>query len=409
MINRFLAQTNIITTMAITGALMLAIAGGCKPSEPTLPTSKNASQAGPLGYGWVFASAITNDEIDLSDRCLAQKAVALAYLAEGNVEMAQACALQIEDYNRGMVLAAIAEWLVTHGEPSKAEALLPALEACGFVAKDWQREYISSAIIRIQALLGKEQTVVKSAARFNNRSSIGGDVAANLALVLARTGRVDEATGILKNLTQTNGLNTSDSSVKGYLDIATLGKLDQGAVTQALVKAWEAAGTIKPPRRWDLQLQVIDAMTKQGMSSDALQRLALISTTITTAVKLPPEVHAAMLCQCALLWKNLGQPKNAEGLRSEAEKTIARKLEVIFQPGAYAVIGTMYADTGDLTQAREWYGRALDVAAGLENRRPRAQAGVEVCESLAKHKEVIDAGIQKRLERLNGTFDAAKP
>ncbi|MEI6563080.1 MAG: hypothetical protein WCO42_02095 [bacterium] len=409
MTNRFWAQTNIFTTLAITSGLMLALAGGCKPSEPSLPTSRNAGQAGPLGYGWVFACAITNDEIDLSDRCLAQKAVALAYLAEGNVEMAQACALQIEDYSRGMVLAAIAEWLVAHNESEKAEALLPALEASGFVAKDWQREYIGSAIIRVQALLGKEQVVVKNAAKFSDHSRLGGDVAASLALVLARTGRVDEATGILGNLTQTNGLNTADSSVKGYLDMAALGRLDRGAVTQALVKAWEAAGTIRPPRRWDLQLEVIDAMTKQGMSKDALEHLALTSSNITIAVKLPPEVHSAMLCQCALLWKKLGQPQNGEALRGEAEKAIARKMEVIFQPGAYAIIATMYAEAGDLAQARTWYGRALDVAAGLENRRPRAQAGVEVCESLARHKEVIDAGIQKRLERLNGTFDVAQP
>ncbi|MEI6515194.1 MAG: hypothetical protein WCO77_04385 [bacterium] len=405
---RIFTRYNILKS-AFAGGLLLALAAGCKPSEPFLPTSKNIGQSGPLGYGWVFACAITNDEIDLSDRCQAQKSVALAYLAEGNVEMAQACALQIEDYSQGMALAAIAEWLVTHNEPGKAEALLPALEACGFVAKEWQREYISSAIIRVQALLGKEQTVVKSAAKFNDHSRFGGEVAANLALVLARTGRVDEATGILRNLTQTNGLNTTDSSVKGYLDMATLGRLDPGAVTQALVKAWETAGTIRPPRRWDLQLQVIDAMTQQGMSKEALPHLAQISSNITTAVKLPPEIHSAMLCQCALLWKKLGQPQNGEALRGEAEKAITRKMEVIFQPGAYAIIATMYAESADFGQARVWYGRALDVAAGLENRRPRAQAGVEVCESLARHKEVIDAGIQTRLERLNRTFDIAQP
>ena len=394
---------------AFSGGLLLAFAAGCTPSEPLLPTSSNVGQAGPLEYGWVFACAITNDAIDLSDRCQAQKSVALAYLTQGNIEMAKACALQIEDYSRGMALAAIAEWLATHGEPAKAEALLPTLEACGFVAQDWQREYIGSAIIRVQALLGKEQTVIKSAAKFNDHSSLGGDVAANLALMLARTGRVDEATGILNNLAKTNGLSTAGSSVKGYLDLATLGRLDHGAVTQALMNAWEAAGTVRPPRGWDLQLQVIDVMNKQGLSEDARQHLAVVSTNISAAVKLPPEVQAAMLCRCALLWKTMGRPQNGEGLRGEAEKDITRKLEVIFQPGAYAIIATMYAEAGDLAQARVWYGRSLDVAAGLENRRPRAQAAVEVCVSLAGHKEVIDVGIQKGLERLNGTFDVAKP
>jgi tetratricopeptide (TPR) repeat protein len=379
---------------------------GCTPAATKEPA---AARNVPLDFAWNFASSITNNPIDMSDRCLAQKAVVLAYLAEGDVETARACAVTIEDWSRGVSLAAVAEWYASHGEPAKAEAMLPQLDASGFLAHDWQREFLRLAILRVHALLGRGKDVAQSAATFDARSKLGGDVAVNLAVALARTGRVDEATGILAGLSKTNGMNTADSSVKGYLDLITVGKLDPGVVTQVLAKAWAATDFVSPPRSWDLQLQVIDALVKNGYNEGALQYLKDVSPKIVAAAKLPPEVQAAMLCRGAVLWKKLGDPLQGEVLRGEAEKSVERRLELIFKPDAYAKIAEVFAQSGDLAQARIWYNRALDLAITLVNSRPRALAGVDVCVSLAGHKEVIDADIQKRLERLAGTFDARQP
>jgi len=395
---RILEQILVKKIMLLAGGLLLVFAAGCNPG-----------QTGPLGYGWTCACAITNDDVDRSDRCLAQKMIALAYVAEGDVKTARACAVQIEDYNKGLVLAAVAEWLITHGERAQAEAILPEIEACRFTARDWQRDYLQTAITRVQALLGKEKTVISSAVKFNDHSGLGGDVAANLALVLSRTGRVAEATGILDDLAKTNGVQTADSSVRGFLDLAVQGRLDRTSVTQMVVKAWESTDHIKPYRRWDLQLDVIEVMTKLGFGDEARVHLTELTSNVVAAVKLPPDAQASMLCRGSILWNKLGEPGKSETLRGVAEKALERKLEDIFQPGTYATIAGVYAETGDMTQARICYARALDLAAGLENRRPRAQAGVAVCVSLAGHKGVIDAGIQKGLDRLRETFDAAKP
>jgi len=308
-----------------------------------------------------------------------------------------------------MALAAIAEWLVTHGEKVKAEAMLPELETCGFTAKDWQRDYLRSTIIRIQALLGRGNDVAQGAAKFNAHSSLGGDVAANLALALAKTGRVDEATGILNNLAKTNGLDTADASVRGYLDLVVSGQINPGTATQMILSAWTTTERVKPYRRWELQLKVIDAMATHGLADQARECLDQVASNIIGAVRLPVDIQISMLGEASVLWNKLGDRGKSQGMIDAAEKSIGRKLEVIFQPFAYAKLAETYAATGDLAKARAYYLRALDIAIELVNRRPRAIAGVDVCVLLTGHKEVMDGDIQKKLERLAGTFDAAQP
>ena len=385
---------------------MLFRSTGCGPAV-TKPVAVATNV--PLSYGWKYACAITNAAIDLSDRGQAQKKIVLAYLAEGDTETARACAVQIEDWSKGMALAAIAESLVAHGERAKAEAMLPELETCGFTATDWQRDYLRSAIIRIQALLGRGNDVAHGAAKFNARSSLGGDVAANLALTLAKTGRVDEATGILDNLAKTNGIDTADASVRGYLDLVVSGQINPDIATQMMVSAWATTKQVKPYRRWELQLKVIDAMASHGLAEQARECLEQVGSNVVGAVKLPVEVQISLLSQGAILWKRFGDQGKSQALIDAAEISITRQLEVIFQPFAYAELADTYAAIGDQVKARALYLQALDIAIELVNRRPRAIAGVDVCVSLTGHKEVMDADIQKKLERLNGTFDATQP
>jgi len=385
---------------------MLALVSGCVPQGGARSVQSHNTA---LDYGWRCACAITNDAIDLSDRGQAQKKIAVAYLAAGDDATALACAVQIEDWSKGMALAEIAEWLVSTGSTAKAEAMLPALEACGFAAKDWQREYLRSAITHLQARLGRQNSVIDSAAKFNSKSTLGGDVAASLALVLARTGRVSEATGILSNLSKTNGLDTASSSVRGYLDLVIAGQLTQNTTTQMIMNAWEATREVKPYRRWELQLKVVEAMAAHDMSETAARCLDEVASKVVSATKLPAEIQVSLLSQGVILWNRMGNPAKSKALLDAAETSIGRRLDVIFQPFAYAKLAEAYAVSGDVVKARSLYGRALDIAANLVNRRPRAIAGVEVCVSLAEHKEVIDAGIQKALDRLVGTFNAAQP
>lgn len=402
------SRTTILTsgTIGLVLSVLLALVSSCVPQSGsrTVQTRNTA-----LDYGWTCACAITNDAIDLSDRGQAQKKIAVAYLATGDDATALACAVQIEDWSKGMALAEIAEWLVSTGATDKAEAMLPTLEACGFAAKDWQREYLRSAITHLQARLGREHSVVDSAAKFNSNSTLGGDVAASLALVLARTGRVAEATGILTNLSKTNGMDTVSSSVRGYLDLVVAGHLTPNTTTQMIMNAWEATSRVKPYRCWELQLKVIDAMVSHGITGTAARCLDEVSGKIVAATRLPPEIQVSLLSQGVILWNRMGDPVKAKALLEAAGVSIARRLDVIFQPDAYAKLAEAYVASGDLGKARSLYSHALDIAANLVNRRPRAIAGVDVCVSLAEHKEVIDAGIQKALDRLVGTFNATQP
>ena len=391
----------------LAASAMLALLTGCGSSGGGRPAA--AAHAQPLDYGWSFACAITNSAIDLSDRSQCQERVALAYLAAGEVEKARACALQIEDWQKGMALAKVAEWYAVHGQAAKAEAMLPELEACGFIAKDWQRDWLRVAITRVRALLGRDQEVIQSVSNFAGHANLGGDAAASLALMLARTGQVDDAKTVLSNLARMNGLDAAASRAQGYLDLVAAGRLDPKTAPDVLTNAWDATDRIKPYRRWEVQMTVIEAMATHDLAAEAREHLEEVASNVVATVKLPPEVRASILSQGALLWKRLGEPQRGVDLLHAAEQTVTNKLEVIFQPEAYAKLAEGYAAAGDAAQAHALYTRALDIAAGLVNRRPRAIAGVDVCVSLAGHTEVIDTGIQERLDRLLARFNATVP
>lgn len=393
--------------MGFAVSVALAIGGGCGPSKDS---RSPATPSTPLQYGWKFACAIENSAVDLSDRSKCQEKIALAYLAAGDVETARSLGRQIGDWRKGMVLAKVIERQLKRGETAKAEALLPELVSCGLAATDWQRDWLSVAVIRTHALMGRIDEVRQGVGRFARHPNLGGDAVTSLALLLARTGRVDEAKSMLNDLGKEDNADVAVSRTQGYLDLVAFGRLDRNMTTQLLVNAWEAAGRVAPYQRWELQIQVIDAMATNGLAAEVRERLAGVSSNIVAAAaKLPPEIQASMLSHGAILWSRLGEPKKGEELLGEAEKAIGRSPEIVFQPSAYADVADAYAAAGDMAQARALYTRALDIAAALVNPRPRAMAGVDVCVSLTGHKEVIDAGIQKGLDRLLATFHATQP
>ena len=150
-------------------------------------------------------------------------------------------------------------------------------------------------------------------------------------------------------------------------------------------------------------------MATNGLSAQARENLEEVASNVVAAVKLPAEIRVSILSQGAILWKRLGEPQRSVELLHAAELTMSNKLQEIFQPEAYARMGTGYVAAGDVAHAHAFYARALDIAGGLANRRPRAQAGVEVCIALAEHPEIMDADIHKKLDRLLASFHATQP
>ena len=391
--------------LGLAGLCLVAVIAGCKPSGPD---PKTAGSAGPLDLGWEFACALT-DPVDAPERGASQEKVAMARLAGGDAESAQAYALQIGDWRRGIVLIQIADWLAERGETAKAEALLPQIEVCELMTKEWQRDFYRAALIRLRALLGREQEVVGAVSNFTGNANIGGDTIGSLALMLARTGRVDDAKVVLNNLEGMKGLNIAASRTQGYLDLVAAGRLDPETAPGLLTNAWEATAGVMPYRRWELQMTIIQGMVTNGLPALAREHLEDLGSNVVAAVKLPPEVGASILSQGAVAWSRLKEPGRGVDLLRAAEEGVKSRLEPMFQPGAYASLAEGYAAIGDAGQARALYAQALEISCGLPYVRPRALAGVDVCVSLAGHKELIDAGIQKGLDRLRASFHATQP
>jgi tetratricopeptide (TPR) repeat protein len=384
---------------------LVAFVAGCLQSSPG---PENTGRANLLERGWEFACALTNHH-DAAERGEAQEKVVRAALKAGDPEKALMFGRQINDWRRCLALIKVAEWHVDHGQQAKAEAMLPEIHMCRMLAKEWQMDLYRVDLVRLQALLGRQQEVLQAVSNLTGSAQLGGDALGRVALLYARAGRVDDAEVILKNLGETKGLDIAAVRAQGYLNLVESGRIEARTAPDALTNAWAATASVRPYRQWELQVAVVREMATHGLKAEARAHLEPIGSNVVAAVNMPPEVRAGILSEGAGCWVKLGEPLRGIELLRAAEESVHSRLEPMFRPGAWARLAEGYMAAGDLKQARALYARALDIATGLEHLRPRALAGVDVCVSLAGHGEVVNADIQQRLERLAATFPAGQP
>lgn len=146
-------------------AVCFACVCGCgdKPREPatldsvpsTLPNALSFVER-PVDLAWHFASSITDDP---EDQAAYQAKVAITkFRGDGDVAAALRLAHSINRWNRGLVLAEVAESLARRGERERATAVMgDALEiAEKGIEQGWQRDRIRLALGAAEAMMGSE-------------------------------------------------------------------------------------------------------------------------------------------------------------------------------------------------------------------------------------------------------------
>lgn len=387
-------------------SFLALVAGLMAAACSRLPEQGGAAKSDdPLDAGWRFACAITNDA---QDRAACQERIALALLERGECDKALKLGAQIDDWHKGTVLAEAAARLAQAGRTNEAMQRTAQAEAIAVGIQDWQRDFILVRAAKAKAFLGKGEDVERWNDFYQSNRDYRGQVAAYRALALARAGQITNALAALEALADTTFLDVSSWRVSGYLLLAKEGRLSAAQTTNALMAAWVASERVPGNKRWDLQMNLAEAVATSGNRALAREWLAGVSSNLLsggTSTSLPSRVSAALLGRLAVQHAGVKDAQWVAACARAAEPLIGQ-LQSIEQPAVLALFGEAWVRQGDVAKGLGYYARAMETAGRLINARPRALACVDICLSLdrapLRHQQ-ISAG----LNRLLAGFGAA--
>ena len=366
-----------------------------------ITTSCSSRPYDPLAVGWKFACAITDDPDDMA-KC--QEKVAAAYVARGDAAMALRLGEQIKDWNKGVILAKAAVRLVECGQTNEALKRAEQAQAIAGTIQDWERDRILAGVVKVKALLGKEEEVSTWSGLYSGNRDYRGEIAAYHALALARDGRATNALAVLDGLADTTFLDVSSWRASGYMLLAKAGKLDMAQASNALAQAWAASSRIPGNKRYEIQFELVDAAASAGAGEQAREWIAQVATNLATSRE-PAHIKAPLM---GLLAVRRGLLRQAEELAdcTKLSEPLIGQLQNIEQPGLVALLGEAWVRLGDVSKGLTYYEQAMEQAGQLTNLRPRAIACVDICLSLERCG-LSDKRISDGLLRLLAGFGAA--
>jgi tetratricopeptide (TPR) repeat protein len=356
-----------------------------------------------MDYAWQFACAITTDAYD---RALYQERVALEFLKRGDVERALVCAAEMENWRRGTVLAKVAADLARKGKRRRAEELLQEAQAVLDETEDWPRDRLRVLMAEAEALLGRDEGMDDLSRKYADSRDYGGQVRAYRALGRVHRGRRDEALSVLAEIAETPHFDVAVWHVRGHRLVAEAGSPSRDVATNALERAWAATARVGGNMRFDLQLEVVDAMLALEEVERAKSMLGEFGTKLD-ASRFPAHITVDLLADSAARWARAGVTEKAVELAREAEALGRSELPEWDYPQLYARLLQVYGLAGDREQALSYFDLALQNARKQVNPRPRAIDGVDI--SLALGRCGLDEKTTRDgLSRLLASFDVAQ-
>jgi len=356
-------------------ALLLA-AAGCSPRSGESGSIQPRLVERPLDLAWTFAAAIDNDP---DDRATYQAKVALAWLEAGDRRMALALGRTIGDWNRGVVLARVAESTARAGEPTVARELLIEAEAVAERAvESWHRDRIRLATANAVVLIGATNGLAWLSRKYANSPEYGGQMAAVESLRQARRGDVAEALATLDAIPISNSFDTAAWRARGYGLVAReLAPTSPGQATNALAQMWAAAGALPGALGIELRLDVAGDALHLNLAQFARDRLdeldeALVPATGPAHVLLPLKTRVAQLRALA------GDAGRAGEIVAALLPAYRADVMEIERPAMLAAAAEALALAGNAGPSDVLFAEAIGGAAALKNRRPRCIALCEI-------------------------------
>lgn len=352
-----------------------------------------------MDAAWRFALAITNDAKDMA---LCQERVARTHLERGETEWALRRARGIEDWRKPAVLADIATYHLRAGERDRAAPILAEARTLGAAVTNWPFDRVLLHVTQAEILMGNREGAKEIRLRYDLNPEHRGRADAYFALALLLSGKTDEALATLDELPGERRYEDFQWQTEGYLLVVNSGRLPPAAASNVLERAWASTETIPGWKKWDQRLDVVDAMRQAGITGALPGRLEYITTNVAV-LGLPGYVKAPLMARVALRWAREGDTARVAALAAAAAPWIETDSQPVEQPSIWAAFAEAAAVAGDRDRARDLYRRAVEVAAGLVNLRPRAIASVDIALSAAR-SGFDDPTVRAGLTRLMATF-----
>lgn len=250
--------------------------------------------------------------------------------------------------------------------------------------------------------MGNREGAKEIRLRYDLNPEHRGRADAYFALALLLSGKTDEALATLDELPGERRYEDFQWQTEGYLLVVNSGRLPPAAASNVLERAWASTETIPGWKKWDQRLDVVDAMRQAGITGALPGRLEYITTNVAV-LGLPGYVKAPLMARVALRWAREGDTARVAALAAAAAPWIETDSQPVEQPSIWAAFAEAAAVAGDRDRARDLYRRAVEVAAGLVNLRPRAIASVDIALSAAR-SGFDDPTVRAGLTRLMATF-----
>ena len=321
--------------------LAVFIVSGCgerqkNPEAPMGPASVSGqktgaavfpAETGAVDLAWLFASAIKDDP---EDQATYQAKVALfRFRRDGDVEAALKLGHSIYRWNRGLVLAEVAESLVRSGDRERATTVIQAVEEISEKGVDqgWERDRIRLALGNAKALLGSE-----------------GD-----------------------------GLLAKEAVPK-----------DAAMTTQDLDSLWARAANVKGLQLFSDQMDVVEKALSCGLNEYARGKTDAVAEAMR-GVTAPAYMLLPVKTRLAKLLGKVGNKATALEMAQSVVSEVGGVMN-IEQPAllADAAAALHLADPDGETAAEKHFLEAVRLAGGLANRRPRCKALCDIALSLAE-------------------------
>lgn len=315
-------------------AVFLACVCGCgdkqgvpETSYPESSTSPNALSLveRPVDLAWHFASSITDDP---EDQAAYQAKVALfRFRRDGDVDDALKLGHAIYRWNRGLVLAEVAESLVRSGARERAATVIQAVEEIAEKGVDqgWERDRIRLALGNAKALL-----------------SPGGD-----------------------------DLLAKEAAAK-----------NPAMAMQTLDKMWASAADVKGLLLFSTQMDVVDTALSCGQNEYARGKADAVAEAMR-GVTAPAYMLLPVKTRLAKVLAKVGNKAMALEMAQSVVPEVGGVMN-IEQPAllADAAAALHLADPDGETAAEKHFLEAIRLAGGLANRRPRCKALCDIALSL---------------------------
>lgn len=333
--------------------------------------------------------------------------IAEAFLRAGDFEKARARALEIPDFRRGIVLAALATAAARKDETKLAqECLTAAIEAAGKEA-GWKQERIAAQVCVANAELGRLDEAFEQLKKITELDDVAR-ARAGFARAYVRLNKLHAAGEQAGEAKGGFSISTAPLQAEAFLEIAEAqeqAKDFEGARATArkAMKSTENLGWLS-----------IDSLRRAGELFHRLGDTKESAVLLENAKKIASQVSdradfkGGVISGLSLSYARCDRRADAIKLLQQAEKA-ADALELNFRCAPLAAIGAAWARLGDAEAAERVWRKCAAVAAEHKNPRVKGMGVIDLCVSLAGADATMPKSVERVLSAAIGRSTGSSP